>query len=263
MEPEIPIVGEVEAGRAARIKKDVLKLIKGVSASSFDLADLLYEIKSNNYHVGYGHTSFSQYLKSLAESGMKYSKAYYLYRITENGASAGLKREEYEPVGLTKLRLISRLKPAGEFNGVPMPLVIRELTLKAITMTPEEVQFEVDTIMGQTDDESLVWINFKVKKNAREDVIKPAIALIKKHCPESQLVDEETGAVTEMSDGAALEMMAANLLADPNYNTEESEQTEESLSIAETADGAPSNDAEEISLAQAEYTAEEDSILKT
>ena len=76
-------------------------------------------------------------------------------------------------------------------------------------MTPEEVQFEVDTIMGQTDDESLVWINFKVKKNAREDVIKPAIALIKKHCPESQLVDED-GNVTEMSDGAALEMMAAN-----------------------------------------------------
>lgn len=262
MEPEIPIVGEVEAGRAARIKKDVLKLIKGVSASSFDLADLLYEIKSNNFHVGYGHTSFSQYLKSLAESGMKYSKAYYLFRITENGASAGLKREEYEPVGLTKLRLISRLKPAGEFNGVPMVMIIRELTLKALTMTPEEVSFEVDTILGLTDDESMVWINFKVKKNAREDVIKPAIALIKKHCPESQLVDED-GNVTEMSDGAALEMMAANLLADPNYNTEEPEQTEESLSIAETADGAPSNDAEEISIAQAEYTAEEDSILKT
>ena len=58
MEPEIPIVGEVEAGRAARIKKDVLKLIKGVSASSFDLADLLYEIKSNNFHVGYGLYQF-------------------------------------------------------------------------------------------------------------------------------------------------------------------------------------------------------------
>ena len=109
-----------------------------------------------------------------------------------------------------------------------MPLIIRELTLKAITMTPEEVQFEVDTIMGQTDDESLVWINFKVKKNAREDVIKPAIALIKKHCPESQLVDED-GNVTEMSDGAALEMMAANLLGDPNYNTEPETETSKAM----------------------------------
>jgi hypothetical protein len=229
MEPEIPIVGEVEAGRAARIKKEVSKLIKGISASSFDLSDLLYEVKSNNFHVGYGHTSFSQYLKSLSEQGLKYSRAYYLYRIKENGESAGLTRAEYEPVGMTKLRLISRLKPAGEFNGVPMPLVIRELTLKAVNMTPEEVQFEVDTIMGQTDDDSLVWINFKVKKSAREDVIKPALQLIKKHCPESQLVDDD-GNVTEMSDGAALEMMAANILADPNFNAEE------------TAEGQPVND---------------------
>jgi hypothetical protein len=234
-ETEQVIVGEVEAGRGARVKNEVRKLIKGVSSSSFDLADLLYEVKSNNYHVGYGHTSFSQYLKSLAEIGMKYSKGYYLYRITENGASAGLTRAEYEPVGLTKLRLISRLKPAGEFNGTPMSLIIRELTLKAVNMTPEEVQFEVDTIMGQTEDDSLVWINFKVKKSAREDVIKPALALIKKNCPESQLVDDD-GNVTEMSDGAALEMMAANTLADPNFNTE---QTDESLSVAETADGQP------------------------
>ena len=131
-----------------------------------------------------------------------------------------MKPEEYEPVGVTKLRIISRLKPAGEYNGVPMPLVIRELTLKALNMTAEEVQFEVDTIEGKTEDESMVWMNFKVKKMGRENVIKPALALCKKNCPESQLVDED-GHVKEMSDGAALEMMAANILADPNFNTEE------------------------------------------
>ena len=238
MEPEIPIVGEVEAGRAARIKKDVLKLIKGVSASSFDLADLLYEIKSNNFHAGYGFTSFSQYLKSLSEQGLKYSRAYYLYRVAENGASAGLKREEYEPVGLTKLRLISRLKPAGEFNGVPMVMIIRELTLKALTMTPEEVSFEVDTILGLTDDESMVWVNLKVKKSAREDVIKPAIALAKKHCPESQLVDE-SGVVTEMSDGAAVEVICANFLADPNFNTEPQEGEKEETDNGTTQSSTP------------------------
>ena len=235
MEEQV-VVGDVEAGRAAKIKKEVNRLIKGVSSSSFDLADLLYEIKSKNFHNEWGYTSFSQYLKSLVEHGMKYSKAYYLYRVTENGVSAGLKREEYEPVGLTKLRLISRLKPAGEFNGVPMPLIIRELTLKAVNMTPEEVQFEVDTIMGQTEDESMVWMNFKMKKLARENVVKPAIALIKKHCPESQLVDED-GNVTEMSDGAALEMMAANLLGDPNYNTEPETETSKATENSVSNDG--------------------------
>jgi hypothetical protein len=221
MEPtQAPIVGEIEAGRAARVKKEVHKLIKGVSSSSFDLAALLYEIKSKNFHAEWGFTSFSQYLKSLSEAGMKYSKAYYLYRITENGVAAGLKREEYEHVGLTKLRIISGLKPAGEFNGTPMPLVIRELTLKAESMTPEEVQFEVDTIKGQTEDDSMVWINLKVKKLARENVIKPAIALMRKHTPESQLVDAD-GVVTELSDGAAIELICANFFTDPNFNPSE------------------------------------------
>ena len=220
MADEQVIVGDVEAGRSAKIKREVNRLIKGVSEVTFDLADLLYEIKSKNFFAEWGFTSFSQYLKSLIEQGMKYSKSYYLYRIKENCVSAGLKPEEYEPVGVTKLRIISRLKPAGEYNGVPMVMIIRELTLKAATMSAEEIQFEVDTIEGKTEDESLVWMNFKVKKMGRENVIKPALQLIKKHCPESQLVDED-GHVKEMSDGAALEMMAANILADPNFNTEE------------------------------------------
>ena len=220
MADEQVIVGDVEAGRAATIKRQVSKLIKNVSASSFDLSDLLYEVKNKNYHTGYGYTSFSQYLKSLSDLGFKYSKGYYLTRIAENGAAAGLARAEYEPVGLTKLRIISRLKPAGEYNGVPLSLVIRELTLKATTMTHEEIQFEVDTIMGLTEDESMVWINLKVKKLGRENVIKPAIVLCKKNCPESQLVDED-GTVIEMSDGAAVESICADYLSDPNWNPEE------------------------------------------
>ena len=220
MADEQVIVGDVEAGRSAKIKREVNRLIKGVSEVTFDLADLLYEIKSKNFSAEWGFTSFSQYLKSLIEQGMKYSKSYYLYRIKENCVSAGLKPEEYEPVGVTKLRIISRLKPAGEYNGVPMVMIIRELTLKAATMSAEEIQFEVDTIEGKTEDESLVWMNFKVKKMGRENVIKPAIALCKKNCPESQVVDED-GNVTEMSDGAALEMLCADYLADPNWNPTE------------------------------------------
>jgi hypothetical protein len=239
MEPTQVVVGDVEAGRAARIKREVVKLIKGVSTNTFDLADLLYEVKSKNFHVEWQFTSFSKYLKSLTELGMKYSKAYYLFRITENCISAGLKREEYEPVGLTKLRAISRLKPGGEYNGVPMPLVIRELTLKALNMTPEEVEFEVDTILGMTEEESMVWVNLKVKKLARENVIRPAISLCKKNCPESQLVDED-GTVIEMSDGAAVESICADYLSDPNWNPEESNEKDGSGNSSDNMDIAES-----------------------
>ena len=74
----------------------------------------------------------------------------------------------------------------------------------------------------------------------RENVIKPALQLIKKHCPESQLVDED-GHVKEMSDGAALEMMAANILADPNFNTEEIVEQPTEVEDGE-GDDSPSGD---------------------
>jgi hypothetical protein len=116
-----------------------------------------------------------------------------------------------------------------------MPLVIRELTLKALNMTAEEVQFEVDTIMGQTEEESMVWLNLKVKKLARENVIKPAISLCKKNCPESQLVDED-GTVIEMSDGAAVESICADYLSDPNWNPEESNEKDGSGNPSDNMD---------------------------
>ena len=142
----------------------------------------------------------------------------------------------YEPVGLTKLRSISVLNKEleKEFNGVPMPLVVNQLTLKAEQMSAEEVQFEVDTILGLTADESMVWVNFHVKKVARENVIQPALALMKKHM--GSIGPDEEGMYKDPSDGAALEMMAADILADPNYNTEESSPSAEETSAQPEAD---------------------------
>jgi hypothetical protein len=133
---------------------------------------------------------------------------------------AAVEREQYEPVGLTKLRAISKLSLDGEFNGVPMPLVINQLTLKAANMTYEQVVQEVNNILGLTEDESMVWLNLCVKKSVRDLVILPAIELAFKHMPESQKIDDE-GNATDPSKGAAIEAICADYLADPNWNTEE------------------------------------------
>ena len=162
--------------------------------------------------------SFSKYAKSL---DIKYSKAYYLVNIREKMLAAGLERVQYEPVGLGKLRVIARLKPDTEYQGTPVSLLIRELTLKAGTMSQEEIQFEVDTIMGLTADESMVWINIKVKKLARENVIKVAFEKMKKHLGTVPDETEAEGQHKDASDGRALEMICANFLADPNYDTPE------------------------------------------
>lgn len=212
MEPTA-IVGEVEAGRASTVRRAINKLVAQANTSTFDLAELLFEAKTKLYYTGWGFESFSKYAKSLA---IKYTKSYYLVRVVENMTAAGLKREQYEPVGLTKLRMISRLKPDTEFKGTPVSLLIRELTLRAQELTPEEVQYEVDTIMGLTEDESMVWWNVKLKKLARENVIIPAIARMKKFIGSSPS-EEGEGQQADASDGRALELICANFLTDPNY----------------------------------------------
>jgi hypothetical protein len=224
------IVGDVDAGRAAKVKREISKLVKGTNAATFDLAELLHEVKTKNYFGDWGYESFSKYCKDI--EGLKYSKSYYLVAIVSLMNAAGLNRAQYEPVGLTKLRTLSVLNKEleKEFNGVPMPLVVNQLTLKAPQMTAEEVQYEVDTILGLTEDESMVWVNIHVKKLARENVIKPALALLKKHI--GSVGPDEGGNYKDPSDGQALEFMAANTLADPNWNTEDAQPAAEAA-IAE------------------------------
>lgn len=210
----VPVVmGEIEAGRGAKVRREINKLIKAVSTNSFDLMDLLYEVKSNHYYSP-DFESFSKYAKSLE---IKYSKAYYLVQIKSLMVGVNLDRPLYEPLGIYKLRTIAKLKLEGEYNGIPMPQVIKELVEKAASMSDEEVKLAVDEILGLTKDESMVWLNIQLKKSARDNVIKPALELAKKHMPESQTQDAE-GNYIDPSDGAALEMICANFLADVNFN---------------------------------------------
>ena len=227
------VVGEIEAGRAVKVLREITKLVKGVSGSTFDLAELLYEAKSNHYYEP-KFESFSKFAKSL--DGLKYTKSYYLVAIVTNMKAAGVSRAQYEPIGLVKLRAISRLKPEGEYQSVPMPLVIRELTLKAGQMSPEEVQLEVDTILGLTEDESMVWLNIKLKKIARDNAVKPALALAKKHMASSQTKDPETGEYIDPSDGVALEAICADYLSDPNWNPSEENPNDLTTEVEPTTD---------------------------
>ena len=187
-EPNIPaVVGEVEAGRAAKVLREINKLIKATNTNTFDLAERLHEAKSNHYYSP-EFESFGKYAKSLE---LKVAKSYYLVKIVELMNGVSLTRPEYEPVGLNKLRILSRLDLKGSYHDIPMIQVVKELTLKAEPMTIEDLTFEVETILGLTEDESMVWMNIKLKKLARENAVKPALALAKKHMASSQTKDEE------------------------------------------------------------------------
>jgi hypothetical protein len=237
----LAVVGDVEAGRAVRVRKEINKLIKATNSSEFDIAELLHEMKSNHYYSP-EFESFSKYAKSLK---IKYTRAYYYVKIVELMKGVGIGRTVYESVGMGKLRVISRLELEGEYKGVAMPLIIKELTEKAEGMSLEDVTFEVETILGLTEDESMVWLNIHLKKLARENCVKPALALAKKHMPESQTKDAD-GVYHDPSDGAALEMICANFLADPNFNPTPAEPMTGAELAAEVAADMEAEDPENI-----------------
>jgi hypothetical protein len=218
------IVGEVEAGRSAEVRRRINKLIKATLLNTLDLAELLYESKTEKYFTGWGYETFSRYAKSL---DIKYSKAYYLVKIIKNMKGAGLTREEYEPAGTSKLRELNRLSLDGEYKGTPMPLVIRELVLEAPKMSLEEIKLRVDEILGLTAENSMVFITISVPKSAKDNVIIPALELAKKHIPQKQ---DDEGNHIDATDGAALEMICANFLADPNF-AEGAGDTEETSEV--------------------------------
>ena len=90
-------------------------------------------------------------------------------------------------------------------------------------MDYEQVVEEVNKILGLTEDESMVWLNFSVKKSVRDLVILPAIALATKNMPESQKVDDE-GNHIDPSKGAAMECICADFLASPEWNPRRSQK---------------------------------------
>ena len=216
VEEPTPVIGEQEAeARSEKVKRAIVKLIKVHNTNMFDLAEYLHEAKSKTYFTEWGYPTYSAYAKSLS---LKYARAYYLVDIISKMRAAGVSRTEYEPVGLSKLRVIAKLDPESEYQGTPVVLLIRELTLKAPGMSQEEVQAEVDRIQGKVGDDSMVWLNLHLKKIARENVVKPALALAKKHI--GSVGQDDGGNALDATDGAAAEMVFANFLADPNFNSE-------------------------------------------
>ena len=229
------VVDEAEAGRAAKVRKEINKLISETNEATFTLMDLLHESKSKGYFRKWGFSTFSEYAKSLK---LKYSKSYYLVAIKNAMNAAGIARSDYEPVGMTKLRIIAQLKPEDTYKEIPGNLAIYELTMKAGQLSAEDIQLEVDTLMGRVADDSMVWLNLRLKKAARDNVIRPALELAKKHIG-SVAVDED-GQHKDASDGAALEVICGNFLADPNFAFEETNATGTSdIVVPNTGDVVP------------------------
>ena len=218
-ETPIEIVGEATAGEAAQTLKQVKSLIKGLSSNTFDLAGALYKVKKNKYYSP-KFSTFSEYAKDL---DIKLSKCYYLLRITETLETCGVPREIYEPVGIAKLRAITRLELTDE-DGAPKMYgdltavdTVKKLLTDSTQQTPEEVDEAVKELQGLMGDEALVWLNFPIKKAAR-DVWEKAVSLAQKLIGSTG--KDVEGNYKDASVGRCAEIIAVSFLQDPNNSPE-------------------------------------------
>lgn len=236
MEPVIPaaIYGEAEAGEAAATLKQVKHLVKSLSANTFDLAEALYRVKKNKFYAPKFNT-FAEYSNTL---DIKTSKCYYLVKLVGVMEACGIERAAYEPVGLAKLRIITRVKVTDDegkdttFEGISTKLLVKDMIEKASTWQPEALDLRVKEIQGLVgDNASAGWVNFPVtyaQKAAWEKAVALAMLQIG-----SVGKDENTGQYKDASLGACAEVIAVSYNQDPN-NHPEDEDGEVSSSHAGT-----------------------------
>ena len=212
------IVGEAIAGRSAHVRKELARMMSSLNVSTFDMIVLLAEAQENNYPQRWGFSSTLEY--GAKELGLKKRKTLYLTRIGRVTKAVGLKRNQYEPAGVSKLREITVLDPEGSYwnNDEKVSEQLDEHIVRLILdhdkMTVQQVHDEVLRLQGRTGPDRPVIRSTSYPRSVWENVIQPARELARRLLGSSGRDAE--GNAKEYSDGAVDEVIYAAFLADVN-----------------------------------------------
>lgn len=239
--PNIAIIGEAVAGRAGVVRRELLKLNATISEQVFDQAELLAEVKGAALYSAWGFQTFEDYVTD--ELDMKLRKAQYLTRIVQVCKACGVERLTYQPVGLSKLREITRLDPEGSYfnqdtkESEPLRGHIVRLIAAAKDMTREQIVEEVKRLMGLVGDDETVWVNYPVTRACKENVIIPAQELARRKMGSAGRDNE--GVAIEYSDAAVEEVIHQEFLNDESNYIED---PDESAAQVEESNEPPATD---------------------
>lgn len=219
MSAPIVMVGEAVAGESTKVRKILEGLIQSLNKSTFDVAELLSKVKSNGYYNAWGFNTFTEYIKTL---NIKARKAQYLVGIVDVMTAVGIGREQYEPLGIAKLREITSLKPSEMYTdpetgfSKPMKDIIAELVKQGGDLELEQIKDLVRNLKGLVGEDALVWLNICLKKAALDETVRPALELAKNHI--GSVGKDDDGVSKDASDGAALEVISIEFVNNPANN---------------------------------------------
>jgi hypothetical protein len=219
------IVGAVESGERAAVQKAIKRLIKQVETNNFDLAELLFRAKSKHL---YTEPSFSDFVATL---NIKPRRAQYLERIAEIMDGAGIPREEYEPIGISKLRVITRLSAVND-DGTPAmytnpvtneshPMVEYIVGITEQAMAGRDIKLiekDVRILKGEVGENDMVWRNFRLPRVVDENTIAPALE--KAAINIGTVATDENGLAKEVQDWRKLEVLAIEYVNDKSTDPE-------------------------------------------
>lgn len=226
-----PAIIERDSTRSDVVRQRLQQIDSTVTLSTFERGDLFAEIKANSYWRDWRFESFPEYLKA---SGFDISPRQADYEVVISNVSKELKINATSKAKAknSKLNVIFTLDhnkvfidPATQ-NETKMSDVIIDLVEQAPHNTLVWVKEEVKRLkrIDATEEDiasELTWVNAPIRRDAKQ-IFDDAIEKIMKF--NGCTIDTMTKELKDISKGAALEKMAADTLADPNYDVDESDE---------------------------------------
>jgi hypothetical protein len=218
------IVGEAVAGEAASVRKAIVKLIRQVDSNTFDIAELFHRAKAKRL---YTEPTFAEY---AATFNIKKRRAQYLERIVDVMEQINCPRTQYEPIGISKLRVITRLKAVNDdgtqamyTNTVtqetyPVADFLWGFVEQAQDMKLEKIEEDVRVILGETGENDMTWLNIRLPRIVRDGTVKAAFE--KAAINIGTVATDDEGVAKEVQDWRKLEVVCVEYVNDKSTDPE-------------------------------------------
>jgi hypothetical protein len=230
---EHQVVGEAVAGQSASLRKRMQTLAANLKLHTFDLAEALVEAQDSHCYLEWGFESQVDY--AWRELGIKPRRAQYLSKIVRVCRECGVARKDYEPIGDTKLREITRLDPKSTFfnteTKIHEPMV--DHIVRVIAEAPEnslqEITEEVARLMGMDGMNAMLTRSYRVTRGAYTYTFKRFFEAMRMKLGSKGR--DGTGAAIDYSDGACLEFGLIDWLNDPSNFLEETDCSHDQIEV--------------------------------